>query len=370
MKVSLVVSVIGVALLVVGAFVAPQHVAVSYLAAYMTMLAVVIGTVLLVAIAELSGAVWFVVFRPRAEAVMSCLPMLALLALPLFLFPGVLWQLGSLSPDTAHSRLQPSYVIAWALVYWAIWLGSSEALLQSSWRADADAITTRRRRQIISAIAVPLVSMTLSLASFDWMMSLSPDWSSTVYGAYYSTGGLLAALALLAAMPFRERPGEELLTPTAEHLHAMGRLTLAFLLLWGYLWYAQFFIIWIADIPREVTWYVVRLQGGWRILARTLIITGFVVPVLTLFVRVAKRSSLVMGLLGWLLLVVHYLDVYWTVVPTVRPQWTFAHLVWDLASLAAIVGLSSVLAIWRYEGIDRVPVGPSVLRESLQYEAH
>lgn len=375
LNVSLIVGGSGVMLLLLGSIVARQQVAISYLVAYTATLAVIVGMLLLVAIAHLSGAVWFVAFRPDAEAVISSLPMLGVFTLPLLIFPGTFWQWaassGGLAPaDINHGRLQPSYVIARALVYWGIWLSVGEVLLRLLRHSRSDQVTRRRRLGVVSAIAIPVVALTVTLAAFDWMMSLSPDWFSTVYGAYYSTGGLLSALALLAVMACRDRGAEGELTPTAEHFHAMSRLTLAFVLFWAYLWYAQFFIIWIGDVPREVTWYVARLQGGWRILARTVIVGGFVVPVITLLFRLAKRSSTVVGLIGWLLLVVHYLDVYWTIVPSVRPAWTIGCLLWDLGALMAIVGLPAALAIWRHGGARRITANDPLSQLSLRYQAH
>lgn len=335
---SLVIAACGTVLLVAGLVTAPQHVAASYVVAYAATLAVVLGMLLLVGIARLSGAIWFVPFAPLADAAAGALPVLGILALPL----------------VAH---QPGPVIARAGVYWMVWLSVGEAL-------------ALRRTPAVDTVAVIGVTLTATLAAIDWMMSMSPDWSSTVYGPYYCMGGLLSALALLAVVPPRALARHRILRPTAEHRHALGRLAVAFILFWAYLWYAQFFIIWIADIPREVTWYVTRLRGGWGVLATVMLVSGFAVPLATLFFRLAKRSASIMPAIGVLLLAAHYLDVYWVVVPALRSDWQWSYLAWDLGGLAAIAGWSWSFAVWRVRRFRPVILSGALLRSSVGYEAH
>jgi hypothetical protein len=325
--------------------------AVSYLVAYAATLSVVLGMLLLIAIAELSGATWFVVFRREAEVVVSALPALAVFTVPLVILPHWFWPAdgGNTSAD------RPIAFGLRAIAYWAIWLWSGEVILRS-----------RRRR----AAVILLSAMAMTLAAIDWLMSLTPEWMSTVYGAYYAIGGMVGALALLAVLARRsERQGSGV-TPTSEHFHALGKLTLAFVMFWAYLWYSQFFIIWIADVPREVTWYVVRLESGWRVLSSIVIVAGFVLPFLGLLFRAARRSPLVMSLIGGLLFVVHYADVYWVIVPGVRPHWSFIDLIWDFVALACILGLSIAIAFWRAGRRPSVVISESDVEQSLRYQAY
>jgi hypothetical protein len=209
----------------------------------------------------------------------------------------------------------------------------------------------------------------MTFAAIDWMMSLSPEWWSSVYGVYYFAGGMLSALALLAVLAWlRWLTGGDW-SPTAEHLHALGKLTLAFVLFWGYIWYSQFFVIWIADIPHEAAWYIERLRGAWAALGLTVLTAGLVIPFLVLLFRLAKRSPAVMALLGAWLLCVHYLDVYWLIVPAVRPGPSFTDIVWDLGALGFVVGVAAAVAIWRQSAVPPVPAGDPLLAASIRYEA-
>ena len=112
-----------------------------------------------------------------------------------------------------------------------------------------------------------------------------------------------------------------------------------------------------------------RFEAGWGVLARIVIIVGFVIPFLALLFRAAKRSSIVMALVGCLLVVVHFLDVYWMLMPTVQRQWVWAGMVWNVGAIALVGGASAALAIWRSTGRRSVAVGDPLLEWSLRYQA-
>ncbi len=352
----------GAVVLIVGIFVAPAAVASSYLVAYTATVAVVIGMLLLIMIAHLSGAVWFVLLRRQAEAVVAVLPLVAVLMLPLLIARHAVWP---------HPYFHPTFFTARAILYWAVWLGFGESWYRLSRRQDRSAGEGRSDRfGVLSAAGIPFASLALTFASFDWMMSLAPDWSSSVYGAYYFTGGMVGALALTAALAFKVRVHAPEWSPTTEHFQAVGRLTLAFVLLWAYLWYVQFFIIWIADIPREAAWYLVRLRSGWQALGVLIVVAGFVVPILVLVFHAARGSARVMGGLGAWLLVMHYLDVYWLVMPSARPRWSPSDLWWDVSAIVFIAGAAIAVGLWRQSSVRSIPVGDPLLEWSLRYEAH
>ncbi len=360
-------AIVGTAVMIVGLMIAPRALAASYLTAYSATVAVAVGMLLLLMIAHLSGAVWFVILRRHAETVAGALPMLALLAVPLVLVPRAFWPwaapLDSLPPVMQQALrpklayFQPAFFTLRAALYWVVWLGLGEALRRRPSRM------TR-----LSAAGIPLAGLALTFASIDWMMSVAPDWSSSVYGPYVGAGAIVGALALLAVLAAVASGGAWV--PTPEHFQAVGRLTLAFLLFWAYLWYAQFFIIWIADVPHEVTWYVIRFGPGWGVLGRVVVVTGFVVPFVILAFRAARGSALLMTAVGVWLLVASYLDVYWLIVPSIRPGTTIADVIWDVAALALVVGSTVACAVWRQAPVPVSGSTEAAIRWSLRYQAH
>ena len=330
MKISAGAAATGGVVLLLGLILRGDRVAASYLAMYSATVAAAIGVLLMVMIAHLSGAVWFVPFRGTAETIIGALPWLAVLAIPLVI---------SSPAGTAHFTLH-------AVMYWVVWLVIGELLLRNSRQAAREVQDQRGPRlTVISAAGIPAAALALTFAAFDWMMSLSPGWSSTVYGPYVCTGGMMAALAVLAVAGAASR--DEPITAGREHYQSLGQLLLACVLLWAYLWYSQFFIIWIASVPREVSWYVVRFASPWRGLTNTLIVTAFLIPFLVLLFRAARGSRGLMVGLGMWLLIAHYADVYWLVVPSMRSRWVPSDLIWDLAAALFLIGSTAAIALRR-----------------------
>jgi hypothetical protein len=352
----------GLLILAAGAALAPRAAAASYLVAYTATLACVLGMLLLAMSADLSGAVWFVPLRRHAEAVVGALPALAVLMLPLIIAPGAFWPWARGGESAAHADLDRLYFdraffTSRAVGCWLIWLAFGE-LLRTRFATHARASdASASYPRWFSAAGVSLVALAMTLAAFDWMMSVSPGWTSSIYGVYYFAGAMVGALALLAVLAWRTHAARSGGAPTADHFHALGKLMLAFVLFWGYVWYAQYFIIWIADLPREVTWYVERFTDGWRAVGLLLLAGGFAAPVALLLFRAAKRSAAVMcGVGGWLL-AVHYVDVYWLLVPAIRPAWTLADALWDVAALGLVAGSVAAAAMWRRSAAPPASMG-------------
>jgi hypothetical protein len=99
----------------------------------------------------------------------------------------------------------------------------------------------------------------------------------------------------------------------------LGNLLLMNVLTWAYLAFMQFLIVWVGNLPREISWYVPRLQTGWIALGVILVVFHFFAPLAILLSRTAKRVPVVLGSLAAAVLVVHVIDVYWLVAPSVRP---------------------------------------------------
>ena len=146
--------------------------------------------------------------------------------------------------------------------------------------------------QTLSAIGLLGYGLTITFASFDWLMSLEPHWFSTIYGVLILGGQGLSALALLIAVIVwlsRRPPLDRIVVPS--HLHDLGNLLLAFVMLWAYFSFSQFLIIWSGNLPQEITWYMHRTQTSWRYVGTALIAFHFAVPFLLLLSRTVKRHG-------------------------------------------------------------------------------
>jgi hypothetical protein len=220
----------------------------------------------------------------------------------------------------------------------------------------------------VSAVGLVVLGLTLTFAAFDWLMSLEPTWYSTVYGVYVFAGGFLAALALIAVLGYIEsRHGGALdgvVTP--EHFGALGKLLLTFVIFWGYIAFSQFLIIWIGDVPADVSWYVARASGSWGTLALVVAVGQFAIPTVALLSRPSKRSPRLLAALGIWLLVMHVLDVYWLVLPALHPAGI--RVSWlDLATLLMTLGFAAAVASWRASRHALLPVHDPYIEVAIRY---
>src|SRR5262249_23183586 len=144
-------------------------------------------------------------------------------------------------------------------------------------------------------------------ASFDWVMSLDPHWYSTIFGLLFMVGQGLTGIAFTAILAFiisRRPPMDAVLSP--EKIHDYGKLMLTFTMLWAYLAYSQFLIVWSANLPEEITYYIRRLDTGWLTLSVIILLGVFVIPYCLLLSRNLKRSASRLAYLGLFVFIMRY----------------------------------------------------------------
>jgi hypothetical protein len=316
-----------------------RELTVTFVVAYAALVSVALGTLAMSLIAQLTTATWYGPFRSRAHVVIASLPALAAMSILLMLsLPSLYPWMGA---DTAaRSYLNVPFFIVRTIIYWIVWIGVGQAFLRATRHGNP-----ARLRRVASGGLVAL-GITMTFASFDWLMSLTPDWHSTAYGVYWFAGGILSALALLAVMaPFSHgRLGWMPLR--GDDTHALGKLLTTFLLFWVYIGFSQYIVIWSGDIPREVTWYVPRTHGGWGYVGGVLVLGGFVFPFLALLFVPVRRSPRVLAAVGAWLLAIHWLDTFWMVLPGLVPV-----RLWTVVVAAAAFVLVSA-AMWLFVSVD------------------
>jgi hypothetical protein len=214
------------------------------------------------------------------------------------------------------------------------------------------------------ALSLVLLAPTVTFAGFDWIMSLEPDWYSSIYGAILIAGGVVAAHATavygLARMPadLRERvillPTEhaDSATEPGEVFRDMGNLLLAFLMVWTYFSFSQYLIIWSGNLPGEITWYERRLSGIWLYFALGVVALCFVAPFFALLSRDTKRNIWQLAMVAMIAMAGYGVNMYWTIVPALRPMDPGDQLA-AASGLLAIGGLWSAINSWQLARILR-----------------
>ncbi|HWE22719.1 MAG TPA: hypothetical protein VG496_02150, partial [Myxococcales bacterium] len=302
----------GLLLTLVGYFVDARRTLLSYLVAFLYFLGLSLGMLALNMANYASRARWHIVIRRVIEGIHSALPLFVLLFIPIVVAAPKLYvwldppaSLGKeILENIAHKRAYLNFGgFVWrAVVYFVIWLVFSELLYRDSMRQDEDAAphwTASSRR--LGSVGLPLAGFAATFASFDWLMSLNPTWYSTLFGVYFITGFFLASLALLILIVTFARDPFGVLAGKA-HFHNLGKLLLAFVAFWGYIAFSQYMLMYHANLPEEVPWFLVRTRGAWRPVAVLLVFGHFLLPFFALLSRDLKLKPKALSVVAvWIL---------------------------------------------------------------------
>jgi hypothetical protein len=183
------------------------------------------------------------------------------------------------------------------------------------------------------------MGLTITFMSVDWSMSLDPRWFSSIYGLLFMIGQALSALTFCIVVISRigaERPLSTV--ASADTIHDLGKLMLAFTMVWAYFSFSQFLIIWAGNLPEEIPWYLRRLHGGWRYVGLFLVLFHFVLPFLLLLSRGLKRRPRTLGALAAWVLFVRLVDIFWIV----RPEFLHPGLDLHWLDFALPVGIGGI----------------------------
>jgi hypothetical protein len=368
---ALIIGIIGIAGCVVGFFVDRGHFFHSYLTAYAFWLTIGLGGLFFTMLHHLTNATWSIVLRRISENVMMTLPLLAILFIPIIAGIGELYHWShhdviANSPvlQAKSSYLNTGFFIIRAVLYLGIWLFLARGLYKTSLAQDKEHTESQLPRlKKLSAPGMLLFAFTVTFAAFDWLMSLNAHWYSTAFGVYIFSGSLLSALAFITLVTIflRERGYLSNLI-TLEHYHDLGKLLFAFTVFWGYIAFAQYFLIWYANIPEETIWYRVRWDN-YRFLSLLIVFGHFVIPFVALISRGAKRNLTVMKIMAIWLLLMHWADLYWVVMPN-HPGHALQSVWIDIAAVLGIGGLALWFFARRMTSTPLIPVNDPRLEAS------
>ena len=343
-KRALIVGVVGALLCVAGAVTSLDQFLRGYLIAYMFWTGLSLGCLALLMLQYLSGGLWGLVIRRALESASKCLPLMFILFLPILVFRTHLysWMTNPALTAGNHWYLNTGgWIVRW-LVYFAIWIGFEFVLNKRGDRQNSPLIGgIQPRFQGISGLGLVLYALTVSLAAVDWVMSLDPTWGSTIYGLIFLAGQGLSALAfnvIMLTILTRYRPYREIIKPM--QFHDIGKLMLAFVMLFAYFSFSQWLIIWSGNLPEEIGWYLHRIHGGWGVVALIIILFHFALPFALLLSRERKRAGTRLIGLALLLMFMRLLDIYWYVVPNfAREQGHFYLSIWYIVVPIGVGGL-------------------------------
>jgi hypothetical protein len=325
---------IGAAVCLLGLVLNPAQFFRSYLTTYLLLLAVALGSLALAMVHQVSGGAWGVVIRRILGAATRTLPVLTILFIPIVVGMRLLYpwtDAAAVAQDAVLQWKQPYLNVPFFLVRAAIYFGAWNAIvfLLNKWSLQQDETgdpLMAKRMQKLAAAGLLAYGLTITFASFDWVMSIEPHWFSTIFGVLMMGGQGLAAMAfaiIALAWLSRRPPLSELVTPN--HFHDLGNLMLAFTMLWAYFGFSQYLIIWSGNLPEEAEWYLHRSAHGWQFVALALVAFHFAVPFMLLLLRVTKRRGETLAKVAALILVMRYVDLFWLIQPAFHPSGLHVH---------------------------------------------
>ncbi|HJQ67897.1 MAG TPA: hypothetical protein VKA70_02935 [Blastocatellia bacterium] len=368
-KRALIVGVAGLALSALWAIFNAEQFFRSYLLAYVFWIGIVLGCFAILMVQHMSGGAWGLVIRRVLEAATrTFLPMAALfipLAIGVMLKFIYVWA----NPEAAAGNatlaallkhkepyLNVPFFLARVVFYFVVWIGVTHFL--NKWSLDQDRTGDRRitrKMQVLSGPGLVLYGLTVTFASIDWVMSLEPEWFSTIFGILFMGGQGVAAMAFIIAVMVllnKRKPFSEIIAP--RHFHDLGKLLLAFIMLWAYFNFSQFLIIWSGNLPEEIPWYIRRLQGPFKWIGLILVIFHFALPFLMLLSRNLKRDGRRLAALAIAVIIFRLVDVYWLIAPEFHHGQFHLHLL----DILAPIGLGGVWLWLFFQQLKKRPLLP------------
>jgi hypothetical protein len=377
-RLALVVGVAGLALCAVGFAANRAHFFKAYLLAYVFWIGIALGSLAISMLHHLSGGAWGVVIRRVLEAASRTLPFMALLFLPIAfgIHELYLWANPEAVAKDAILQHKAAYLnvrffIIRAAIYFVIW--SALAYLLSKWSLEQEQrgeTGQALRMQRLSGLGLVLYALTILFMSVDWIMSLDPHWFSTIYGILFMGGQGLSAFAFaiaVAVLLSRTEPMSRVIAPA--HLHDLGKLMLAFVMLWAYFSFSQFLIIWSANLPEEIPWYLRRWGGGWQWVGLLLIFGHFVLPFVLLLSSDIKRSGRTLIGVAVTIILMRIVDLFWNIGP-LHDEESFGATWLDAVAPVALGGIWLAIFLWQLQTRPLLPMGEPYLAEALEHGRH
>lgn len=321
----------------------------------------------------LSGAAWCAGIRRIPEAMMSALPIAALLMSSLFfgrdwIYPGIHSGAHAAEPLSVRALyLGVPFFFGRMELFLVVWTIFAFLMRRTSVRQDDDPATRHHGRMVRYSAAFAVVfAISFSLASFDWIMTLNPRWSSTIFAIYMFAGLLVQGVAAitLTVVLLLER-GYLIGVVNENHLHDLGKLLFAFSTFWAYIWFSQYLLIWYANIPEEATYYVTRTGEHWIGLFLLNVVVNWAVPFLVLLSRSSKRNPVVLKWVAIVMLAGRWLDLYVSVMPQVIAAPRVRAV--DALIVAGYAGVCFLTATRALASVPLVPLNDPYLRESLAH---
>ncbi|MFZ2282239.1 MAG: quinol:cytochrome C oxidoreductase [Lutibacter sp.] len=308
-----------------------------------------LGTLAFYAIQQVSQAGWSIVLFRVMEAITAYLPVGGILLFVFFVLSSVhmnhlfVW----MDPEVVANDeliqnksgyLNVPFFLIRAAIYIIGWVSYRNYARKMTIAQDASTDLSNYRKLFKSSAAfLVFFLVTESMMSWDWIMSLDPHWYSTLFGWYVFSSLIVSAITTIAMVSIYLKGKGYLEFVNDSHLHDLAKYMFGFSIFWAYLWFSQFMLIWYANIPEEVTYFVTRFND-YKVPFLGMVVLNFVFPLLILMNSDFKRVPWFIVTAGVIVLIGHYIDIFVMIMPaTVGDQWFIG--ISEISSVLLVLGI-------------------------------
>jgi hypothetical protein len=352
----------------------------SWLLAFMFYYSLALGSLFLVMVHHLSGAGWSLGIRRFLEHIASLLGWpLVVVFLPVAIFAKQIYSWMSFDPATNNlvaAKLpvftMPGFYVTSAIFFAILWFLSSRLSSLSLKQDKVGGAECTHKMSFHSGWGIVALALLITFSGVLWMKAVQYQWFSCIYGVYFFSDCAWIALAttyMIAASLYRQGT---LANVVHEHcFYYIGLLFFGFTLFSAYTEFAQYFVVWNANMPEETFWYLIREQGNWWWLSMILIFGHFFVPFFVLLpVKVKTNFKVVIPVCLWAWLM-HALDLAFNIFPTHRPDGYHFKWIWlPLGTLMFVGGFLGNIFAKKFNANPPYPQRDPRLLEAMGVNAH
>lgn len=377
---AIVLAVTGVVCFVLGLRTDPVTAWGSYLTGVFYFVSLSVGAGFFLAIQSITQSGWSSAFRRIPEAMMAWLPFAGVLFLLLYFGLHDLYHWShedAVAEDVllAHKSpyLNTVFFFIRLVLFFLLWSFFAWLLRKVSVESDRldpsdheGILSLFHRGELYSRIFIFVLALTFSIAAFDWIMSLEPHWFSSIFAFKSFAGAFLHGVSIIALIVFILYRRGYFPFLNEYHLHDFARYIFILSIIWGYMWFAQFIIIWYGNIPEETAYYYTRWNGGWKVLFWLQIILNWGVPFLVLLpVKTSRNLNVIISVII-VLIIGQYVDIFVEVMPALKNQVSFGWI--EAGTFLGFAGLFSLVAATALSRANLIPKNHPYLVESLEHE--
>jgi hypothetical protein len=322
---------------------------------------------------------WSSAFKRVSEAMMSYIPFAAVFFLLLYFGMHDIYHWSdkesvALDPIIAHKAvfLNIPFFFIRMIICFILWIVFTKILRKISLKEDAaDKSDTKGimmlfgKSELYSKLLAFILALTFSLSAFDWIMSIDVHWYSTIFALKNLIAAFLHGVSILTLIVFILYKRGFFPFLNKFHIHDFSRYIFMLSIVWGYFWFAQFMIIWYANIPEETIYYNVRWQDGWKVMFFLEIGLNWAIPFMVLLpVKTSRNINVVIGIII-ILIIGQYLDLFVQIIPGTTGLLRFGWI--EAGMFLGYAGLFALVVATALSKAKLIPLNHPYLEESLEH---